>query len=100
MDGRLFAVPALFLVMNVVGFTLMGADKRRAVRNEFRVPEAVLFGVAFLMGGAGCLAGMFAFRHKTKHASFRILLPVAAAFSVALAAGLEYLVWLSVCGGV
>lgn len=86
MKAWLAVVPAVFAVMNIAGFALMGADKRRAKRGEFRVPEAVLFAVAFFFGGVGCTAGMFVFRHKTKHLSFRILLPLFALISVAAAA--------------
>ena len=61
------------------------------------MPEAVLFAVAFFFGGVGCTAGMFVFRHKTKHLSFRILLPLFALISVAAAAAAEYFVWTAVC---
>ena len=84
MSGWLFVVPAVFAVMNAVGFALMGADKSRAEKGAFRIPERTL------------IAGMFAFRHKTRHVKFVVLLPVAAIFSVAAAAAAEYLVW-TVC---
>ena len=95
---RLFIIPAAFVAMSVIGFVLMGADKRRAEKGAWRIPEKVLFGVSFLLGGVGSLVGMFVFRHKTKHASFRILLPVSAVWSLAVTAAAEYGVWLAVCG--
>ena len=98
MKGWLFAVPALFLLMNLIGFLLMRADKLRARKGEWRIPERVLFAVSFLLGGVGSALGMYAFRHKTAHASFRILLPLGALFSIAVAALAEYGVWLVVCG--
>ena len=94
---QLFIIPATFVAMSVIGFALMGADKRRAEKGAWRIPEKVLFGVSFLLGGVGSLVGMFVFRHKTKHASFRILLPVSAAWSLAVTAAAEYGVWLAVC---
>lgn len=97
MKAWLAVVPAVFAVMNIAGFALMGADKRRAKRGEFRVPEAVLFAVAFFFGGVGSTAGMFVFRHKTRHLSFRILLPLFALISVAAAVAAEYFVWTAVC---
>ena len=93
MSGWLFVVPIIFAVMNAVGFALMGADKSRAENGAFRIPERTLIAVAFMLGGVGSLAGMFAFRHKTRHVKFVVLLPVAALFSVAAAAAAEYLVW-------
>ena len=95
---QLFIIPAAFVAMSVIGFALMGADKRLAEKGAWRIPEKVLFGVSFLLGGAGSLVGMFVFRHKTKHASFRILLPLSALWSLAVTAAAEYGVWLAVCG--
>ncbi len=95
---QLFIIPAAFVAMSVIGFVLMGADKRRAEKGACRIPEKVLFGVSFLLGGVGSLVGMFVFRHKTKHASFRILLPLSALWSLAVTAAAEYGVWLAVCG--
>ncbi len=65
----------LFLI-NVIGFVLMGADKRRAKTGRWRVPEASLFGTALLGGSVGSLLGMLAFRHKTRHASFVTGMPL------------------------
>ena len=87
---QLFIIPAAFVAMSVIGFALMGADKRRAEKGAWRIPEKVLFGVSFLLGGVGSLVGMFVFRHKTKHASFRILLPLAALWSLVVTAAAEY----------
>ncbi len=57
MKAWLAVVPAVFAVMNIAGFALMGADKRRAKRGEFRVPEAVLFAVAFFLRRRGVHGG-------------------------------------------
>lgn len=67
----------LFIILiNAAAFILMFADKRRAKRGAFRIPEAVLFLSAVLGGSAGAIAGMRVFRHKTKHMSFVVGLPV------------------------
>ncbi|QYY44461.1 DUF1294 domain-containing protein [Aneurinibacillus thermoaerophilus] len=58
------------VVINVAGFILMGADKRRARRGLWRIKEKTLFLAALLGGAVGCLAGMYTFRHKTKHWRF------------------------------
>jgi uncharacterized membrane protein YsdA (DUF1294 family) len=68
--------------MNIAGFLTMGIDKRRAVKNRWRIPERTLFLVALLGGGIGSYLGMHSFRHKTKHMSFRIVLPVSAAVTL------------------
>lgn len=61
--------------INIVAFILMGIDKRRARRGQWRIPEAVLILSALLGGGIGALAGMFLFRHKTRKAKFTVGIP-------------------------
>ena len=62
--------------VNLLAFVLMGVDKSRARRGAWRIPEKALFLAALLGGSVGSLLGMYAFRHKTKHLSFVIGLPV------------------------
>ena len=54
----------------------MLADKRKAIKNAWRIPEATLISVALLGGSLGCLMGMRIFRHKTRHHKFSIGLPL------------------------
>ncbi len=54
-------------IINLAGFILMGVDKKKAIRNAWRIPEARLFLCALLGGSLGCILGMYTFRHKTKH---------------------------------
>ena len=42
-------------------------DKCKAKAHAWRIPEKTLFGLSLLGGSAGTWAGMYAFRHKTKH---------------------------------
>ena len=74
----------LWLGINVFSFVLYGVDKRRAVKGTWRIPERTLLLSTWLLGGVGAWLGMKAFRHKTKHAAFRISAPVAAVLSLAL----------------
>ncbi|MBQ8514451.1 MAG: DUF1294 domain-containing protein [Ruminococcus sp.] len=64
------------LIMSVIAFAAMGLDKRRARKGQWRIPEKMLFLFVILGGGAGGLAGMYLFRHKTKHWYFAIGFPV------------------------
>jgi uncharacterized membrane protein YsdA (DUF1294 family) len=66
------------IIMSLIGFVMMGIDKQKARKKAWRVPERVLFGIAFAGGGIGSFLGMYAFRHKTKHTKFVVLLPMAA----------------------
>lgn len=64
------------LLINALGFALMLADKRKAQKNRWRIPEATLITVAVLGGSLGAIAGMRLFRHKTRHLKFSLGLPV------------------------
>ena len=62
--------------MSVLTFLLYGFDKHQACYQGWRVPEALLLGMALMGGALGALLGMWLFRHKTKHRSFLICVPV------------------------
>lgn len=70
------------LIINAAGFLLMLIDKYKAKKNLWRIPEATLLGCAVLGGSLGCLWGMYAARHKTKHLKFSLGLPVIFAIQV------------------
>ena len=63
-------------VINVVAFALYAIDKHRAYYSLWRIREAVLLGLAVAGGAYGAGAGMMLFRHKTKHRSFLITVPI------------------------
>ena len=64
------------LLINAIGFLLMLIDKRRAVKNRWRIPEKTLLTVALLGGSFGGLLAMKLFRHKTKKPLFAIGFPI------------------------
>lgn len=70
--------------INLVTFCVYGADKRRAKKHRWRIPEKTLFLLPLLGGSVGGIAGMYAFRHKTKHWYFQIGLPLILAGQAAL----------------
>lgn len=75
LNGMLLA--SLWLAaVNLLGLILMGADKSRARRNQWRIPEKIFFLTALLGGSAGCWAGMYLFHHKTRHWYFVIGMPL------------------------
>lgn len=68
---------AIYLtIINAASFLLMLADKRKARKNAWRIPERTLLLTAALGGSLGALMGMQLFRHKTKHLRFSLGLPV------------------------
>ena len=76
---------AYLVIMNIIGLAVMGIDKSKAKRHAWRIPEKVLFLVSILGGSAGTWAGMYLFRHKTKHWYFVIGMPVIFFLHIAVA---------------
>ena len=73
-------IPALLLawvlLFSLAGLAVMRHDKRQAGRpSKRRIPEKRLFLLAFAGGAAGIWWGMYRYRHKTKHSSFRLGMP-------------------------
>lgn len=72
------------LLINAVTCLLMLVDKRKAQKNRWRIPESTLMLTALLGGSPGCLAGMYLFRHKTRHIKFTLGIPVILAVQIVL----------------
>lgn len=85
-----FWLAAYLVLMNLAAFGAYGADKRRARRGRWRVPERTLFLLPLLGGSIGALLGMRTFRHKTKHWYFVWGIPAILLAQIALAAWLLY----------
>ena len=64
------------IIVNAAAFLLMLADKQKAKRGLWRIPESTLMGVAIIGGSVGALAGMYTFRHKTRHLKFVLGVPL------------------------
>ena len=78
---------AYLLIINAAAFLLMLADKHRARKKLWRIPENIFLLFALLGGSVGILAGMYSFRHKTRKPKFYICVPVI------LAAQILFIVW-------
>ena len=72
------------LAWTLIAFALMGIDKWKAKHDSWRIPEKTLFLSAILGGTVGALAGMYLFRHKTKHLSFTVGMPLILAVQIVL----------------
>lgn len=62
----------LFLVWNMVGFLLFWIDKRRAVKQKWRISEATLIFFTVAGAGIGAFTAMRTLRHKTQKPKFNI----------------------------
>ena len=64
------------VLVNAAACLLMLADKLKARKGAWRIPESTLLGAALLGGSVGAIIGMYAFRHKTRHIKFYLGLPL------------------------
>ncbi len=77
------ALLVLIALLNLLSLRLFYSDKRRAQKQQRRIPEKTLLLSAFFFGGIGACLGMQLFRHKTKHRLFQISIPFAGFFTLA-----------------
>jgi len=77
-------VVGYLILINIAGFLMMRADKRRAVRHKWRIRERSLFLCAAIGGSAGSWIGMYVFRHKTKHLRFVLGIPAILVLQIAV----------------
>ncbi|MDF2557562.1 MAG: hypothetical protein K0R71_1390 [Bacillales bacterium] len=70
------------VLWNIIVFLIYGYDKKKSIKNQYRVSENKLLTYAFLMGGIGAFSAMEFFHHKTKKWKFRILVPIAIVFNI------------------
>lgn len=73
-----------FVFINLIAYLVMSDDKRRARERRERIPERTLFLLATMGGALGVLIAMYAKRHKTRHGSFVVGIPLLMFLNVAL----------------
>ncbi len=81
----------ILALTNLAAFLLMGIDKRRAVRDSWRIPEKTLLTACGLFAAAGGLLGMRVFHHKTRKPKFSVGVPVMLVVQAAVLFGIWYL---------
>ena len=80
------------LFVNILTFSVFGADKRRACENRWRIPEKQLLLLCAAGGSVGALLGMQVFHHKTRKWKFRLGVPAILVVQAVLA------YWMNVTG--
>ena len=55
------------VIINFIGFIIMGRDKLKAKRHAWRIAEKYFFFVSLMGGSIGTWIGMYFFHHKSKH---------------------------------
>ena len=71
-------------LMSLITFVAFGVDKKRAVRNQYRISEKALITISLIGGGIGGWLGMRVFHHKTRHWYFLYGMPLIFVLQIAL----------------
>ncbi len=80
------------IIINILGFLVMGLDKHKAKKGDRRIPENTLFGFTILGGGIGTIIGMYVFHHKTKKMKFKIGMPLILILEILIFIYLRYMI--------
>jgi len=83
LDSKLVLL-MVYVIMSLIGLFIMGEDKKRAKKHQYRISERTLWLVALFGGAIGTTAGMQIYRHKTKHLAFQIGFPFLAGVELIL----------------
>ena len=73
-----------YAVVNVLLFIFMGIDKRRAIKDKWRIKEATLLTMGLIGGGIGGFIGMKLFHHKTRKWYFYVVFAIGVILHTAL----------------
>ena len=73
------------IIINIVLYVTMVIDKKRAIKDGWRIPEKNMFVLAVLGGGLGGLVAMVFKRHKNRHMDFILVFTVTGILHVLLA---------------
>lgn len=76
MDIFTYVIIGYLVLVNLVAFIVFGVDKHKARSHKWSVSEKTLFFLAIIGGSIGAIAGMYTFRHKTRHWYFVIGMPL------------------------
>lgn len=77
-------IPLYILCISLLSVIYTIADKVKAKRGTWRVPEVTLFFLAILGGSAAMYVTMLMIRHKTRHLRFMIGLPLILILQIAV----------------
>lgn len=91
MKHYILAAIAYWVIISIIGVFFTIKDKRAAIKNKWRVPEATLMIIGLLGGAAAMFITMKIIRHKTKRLKFMLGLPLETALHVLIIAACFYL---------
>lgn len=65
----------IYIILNIISFAMFAIDKRKAIKNQWRISESALL-ISAVFGIFGAFLGMHLMHHKTKKPKFFIGLPI------------------------
>ena len=71
-------------LINAVTFIVYGADKLKAKKGKWRIPESTLLLLAVVGGRIGAWCGVKVWHHKTLHKKFKYGIPLIMAVQIGL----------------
>jgi len=74
-----------YAIINIALYVTMVIDKKRAIKDGWRIPEKNMFVMAVLGGGLGGLVAMVFKRHKNRHMDFILVFTMTAILHMLLA---------------
>lgn len=57
----------LWVIMTLITLMAYKTDKKRAIKNQWRIKESTLLILSFALGSIGGLISLYVLRHKNKH---------------------------------
>mgnify|MGYP000654465107 CR=1 FL=1 len=93
MEMNMIIVAIYLIILNLLSFSAMLYDKRIAGKGKRRVSEKRLFLFGVLGGSLGIYIAMRAFRHKMKHLSFTLGIPLLISVNI-VSVVLIYKLWM------
>lgn len=64
------------ICINIIAGSAMIYDKRAAIKHRTRISEKTLFTLAIIGGSLGIIVVMYRIRHKTRHKTFIVGVPI------------------------
>ena len=64
------------ILINFIAFLSMYIDKKKAIKEKWRIKESTLLMLALVGGSIGAIIGMYAFHHKTQKPRFFLWIPI------------------------
>ncbi len=73
------------LIINLISFIIFFVDKRKSIKNKWRIKENTLHLLSLIGGVYGSIVAMLLFRHKVKKPKFCIITAIALIINIFIA---------------